>query len=302
VIAVKLDRALVGAVVLLVASPSFGQPLLRYTFDEASGNAIDSGLAPLTDSTFQGGATRSPDTPSGSGSSLDMRDDASYAHLLGGDFADLDGLEFLTLTTWLKVESFPDATIGNSANKRLLAKQAGQTDSFAGFSFNMNATTNSGNPASPGEFRLGFFTLSSSTLIAAFSDADVGAADWTFLAVTYDAVVGEVMFYAGDVDSPVTQVGSTFDTGFPNANLVDGLNARFAVGLTDAATTSDNSVTGLQDDVRVYGTALNLAELEQVRLEGLVPEPGSMGLATLAAMCVAARGRRQSARTCPAVL
>lgn len=288
-VAMKLDRAFIGAVVLLAASSSFGQPLLRYTFDEASGNAIDSGLAPLTGSTFEGGATRSSDTPSGSGSSLDMRNDAPYAHLLGGDFADLDGLEFLTLTTWLKVETYPDAASGN---KRLVAKQT--ADNFAGFSFNMNATTNSGNPASPGEFRLGFFVWSPNTFsfISAFSDADVGAADWAFLAVTYDTVVGEVKFFAGDIDSPVTQVGSTFDTGFPNAGLVDGLNARFAVGLTDAANTTDTSVTGLQDDVRVYGAALSLAELELVRLEGLVPEPGSMGLATLAALCLAARGRR----------
>jgi len=47
------------------------------------------------------------------------------------------------------------------------------------------------------------------------------------------------------------------------------MDARFAVGLTDAASGSDTSVTGLQDDVRVYNSALNLAALEAVRMENL---------------------------------
>jgi hypothetical protein len=258
-------RFLFGLVVAAAGAAAMAQqPALRYTFDEASGNALDSGAAPLTDATFEGGATRSTDTPSGSGMSLDLSTDAPYAHLLGLDAADLDGLAAFTLTTWLKVETYPDA---GSGNKRLLAKQGGGT--FPGFSWNMNSTTNSGNPASPSEFRLGLFVGDlSAGFGSAFSDGDVGAADWTFLAATYDSTLGEMAFFSGDLDSPVTQVGTTqLPAALPTP--VDGDTARFAVGLTDAAPTADTSVTGLQDDVRVYNSVLDLTALEAVRMENL---------------------------------
>jgi hypothetical protein len=251
------------ATIVLSSSPStlFAQ-VLRYTFDEASGNALDTGTAPATDATFEGGAARSADTPSGSGFSLDMRTEgaAPGAFLLGGDFADIDGLAALTLTTWLKVETYP------SGNKRLLAKQGGGT--FPGFSFNMNATTNDTLPAGPDHFRLGFFAGDGVGFSSGFSDADTGAADWTFFAVSFDTALGEMTFYAGDVDTPVAQLGSTIFAA-PLAAPVDGLDARFAVGLTDAAPAADTSVTGLQDDVRVYGSVLDLAALEAVRMENI---------------------------------
>lgn len=240
--------------------------VLRYTFDEASGNALDTGTGAATESTLEGGATRSSDTPSGTGSSLDLRTDAPYAHLLGPDAAELDGLADLTLTTWLKVETYPDATSGN---KRLIAKQGGGT--FPGFSWNMNATTNDLNPAAPDHFRLGFFAGDGTAFSFGFSDADAGAADWTFLAVSFDAELGEAKFYSGDVDTPLAQLGSTLVLS--PTGPVDGVDARFAVGLTDAANTSDTSVTGLQDDVRVYNTILDLAALDAVRLENLGSAP-----------------------------
>jgi hypothetical protein len=252
----------------LIRSPADAQqPVLRYTFDEASGNALDTGAAPDTNATFEGGATRSTDTPSGSGMSLDLRTDADYAHLLGPDAAELDGLAALTLTTWLKVETYPDAT---SNNKRLLAKQTtGAT--FPGFSFNMNATRvdlENDPPASPSAIRLGLFLGSADAFDSGLSDAYVDATQWAFIATTYDSALGEIKFYTGDVDSPVSQLGTTIFTTL-NPTPVDGADARFAVGLTDAANTADTSVTGWQDDVRVYGAALDLATLEAVRMENL---------------------------------
>jgi hypothetical protein len=270
----KTRRLIVAASLFSALASSYSvasAQLLRYTFDEASGNAIDTGSAPNVDGTFEGGATRSSDTPSGTGSSLDMRTEAPVAFLLGGDPTDIDGLEMLTLTTWLKVEAYPGV---GSGNKRLLANQGGDA-SFGGFSFNMNSTTNSMNPATADEFRLGFFAGSPSTFTfaAEFSDADViGASDWTFLAVTYDTVIGEVKFYSGDVDTPVTQLGMTQPTDLPNAGPVqgaEGFDSRFAVGLTDAAPAADTSVQGWQDDVRVYGSVLDLAALEAVRMENI---------------------------------
>lgn len=256
-----------AAVLSLAVTSALAQPVLRYTFDEASGAALDTGAAPLTAATLEGGAVRSADTPSGSGMSLDMRVDGPHAHLLGSDASDVDGLAALTITTWLKVEAYPDAT---SNNKRLVAKQ-GATSNFEGFSFNMNASRIDAGvdpPAGPSSIRLGLFLGGDALFGNALSDAYVDATQWIFLATTYDSQTAEVSYYTGGASTPVTQLGTTL-TPTASPSIIDGLDARVAVGLTDAAPTADTSVTGWQDDVRVYSSVLDLAALDAVRLENL---------------------------------
>lgn len=261
--------AVFAAVVLsLAGSSALAQPVLRYTFDEASGNAVDSGQAPLTAATLEGGATRSTDTPSGSGMSLDMRTDNPYAHLLGADDTDLDSLTALTLTTWLKVEAYPTNA---SNNKRLVSKQAAGT--FGGFNFSMNAVPNDGD-VGPDNFKIGLFLGNNLSATPAdfgfvFADVDVDAANkWVMLAVTYDSALTEAntKFYIGDGTTGVTQLGA--DQTLVQLT-VDGGDAPVGVGYTHAAPTADTSVTGWQDDVRVYNTALDLAALDAIRLENL---------------------------------
>ncbi|MBA3484633.1 MAG: hypothetical protein H0T51_22745 [Pirellulales bacterium] len=256
-----------AAVLSLAGSSALAQPVLRYTFDEATGAALDTGTAPLTDATLEGGAVRSADTPSGSGMSLDMRVDGPHAHLLGSDASDVDGLAALTLTTWLKVQTYLDAT---SNNKRLVSKQAA-TATFDGFTFNMNASRIDAGidpPVGPDSIRLGLFLGGDLGFASALSDAYVDATQWIFLAATYDSQTAEINYYTGGVSTPVTQLGTT-QTLALNPNIIDGMDARVAVGLTDAAPTADTSVTGWQDDVRVYSSALDLAALDAVRLENL---------------------------------
>src|SRR5688500_16376961 len=84
-----------------IHSSAAGALLLRYNFDEAGGDAVDTGGPPQTSGVLTGGATRSSGTPGGFGSSLDLRTESPYAHVLSTDAADLDGLTALTLTTWL---------------------------------------------------------------------------------------------------------------------------------------------------------------------------------------------------------
>jgi hypothetical protein len=260
------------AFVCLVGAPAVAQPVLRFTFDEAAGSAMDSGAAPLTVATLEGGATRSADTPSGSGLSLDLRTDGPYAHLLGTDDADLDGLAALTVTTWLKVEAYPTNL---SNNKRLVAKQA--AGAFGGFNFSMNATPNDGDVGAD-NFKIGMFlgnNISSGTddFGFAFADVDVDAANkWVMLAVTYDGATGATKFYIGDVTTGVAQLGNE---QFIVPMTVDGGDAPVGVGYTHAAPASDTSVTGWQDDVRVYNTALDLTALEAIRLENLGPGGGN---------------------------
>jgi hypothetical protein len=258
---------------------AWAEPLLWYNFNEASGNALDTGDAPQTDAQLLGGATRSSDTPSGSGSSLDLRTEAPYAHALSTDAADLDGLSAITVITWLKLDSYP------SGNNRLAAKQASGT--FGGFNFSMNATPNDG-PVGPDNFRLAMFVgnnVSSgpTDFGAAFSSADADAASkWAFLAVTYDGTqaANNTKFYMGGTNSAVAQLGA--DQTLVQLTI-DGGAALFGVGYTDAAPTANTSAIGLQDDVRVYGRALTPAELEDVRLAN-VPEPSAIALLMVAAM------------------
>ncbi len=246
--------------------------VLRYAFDEPTGDALDSGAAPASNGLLNGGAARSNDTPSGAGSSIDFRTESPYAHVLSTDSDDLDGLSALTLTTWLKVETYPST---GSGNKRLIAKQA--ATNFGGFNFSMNATPNDGDVGAD-NFKIGLFVgnnVSSGPddFAFAFADVDVDAANkWVMLAVTYDSALDSenMKFYIGDTTSAMTQLGS--NQTIPQLT-VDAGSALFGVGYTDAAPTVDTSVTGWQDDVRVYNTALDLAALDAVRLENLSSTP-----------------------------
>lgn len=263
---------LVATCITNFSPQAFATHLLGYSFDEASGNALDNGSAPLTDATLEGGAVRSSDTPSGTGSSLDLRNDDGYAHLLGQDADDIDGLSALTLTTWLKVDNY------TAGNNRLLAKQNGAPN-FEGFSFNMNASPNDGT-VGPDNFRLALFLGGSSGFGFGFSDADVDASDWTFIAATYDSADGSISYYTGGVGSSVSQLGTT-QIAATNPGVIDALGARFGVGFTDAAPGADTSVNGWQDDVRVYGEVLSLQQLEALRVSN-IPEPTTFILAGFA--------------------
>jgi hypothetical protein len=175
----------------------------------------------------------------------------------------------------------------------LAAKQAAGT--FGGFSWNMNATPNTG-PVGPDNFRLAMFagnnvSSGAADFGAAFSSDDVDAANkWVFLAVTYDNSLasGNTTFYIGGVNTPVTQLGTA--QTLPQLTI-DGGTARFGVGFTDAAPAANTSVIGYQDDVRVYGTALLLAELEEARIAGVVPEPHSLSLLAIAIAAICIRRR-----------
>jgi hypothetical protein len=94
-----------GCLLFLLSSASGQIPLLRYSFDEPSGDALDTGSGASANGTLNGGAIRSASTPSGAGSSMSFLSESPYAYLLGPDADKLDGLNQLTLTTWLNLSS-----------------------------------------------------------------------------------------------------------------------------------------------------------------------------------------------------
>jgi hypothetical protein len=275
-----------GIIVYFVAVTLAGQklwaqdPLIRWTFDEPAGgmtDALDTGDAPATTGMLGSTATRTTDTPGGGpGFALDLSAAGAGTSIVdGGNPTEVDTLTQLTFTTWLKVTSETDYNEGGSGNVRLLSKQAGNA-AFDGFTWNLNAP--GGGTRSNNAFRTGLFIGGQGGFNFASSTADIldRGGDWLFLAVTYDGTLTEnnTFFYLGDETTPPSLLGDPghiisgqiISTNIANGGTAD---ARFAVGLTDAAATADTALSGYQDDVRVYDRVLDLAELDAVRLANL---------------------------------
>lgn len=264
VAATALALAFVGADIGVVSGQTL---LLRYTFDEAdsgSADAVDSGGAPPAPGLFVG-ATRIANTPGGfSKGAIDLTGAAAgnlkYVH--GGDAAKLDGLETFTLTAWINVQGVP------TGNRRIVAKQGG--GSFPGFSWNVNDPDPAAGARSASSFGLRLFVGGENGFQHDLGEPRVTVdADkkWVFVAVTYDGRLAaeNVKYYVGSVNEPATnQVTTTI-----NAGKTLDTDARFTIGHTDAALTSNTALQGWIDDVRVYSGVLSAPQLDAVRLENL---------------------------------
>jgi hypothetical protein len=224
-------------------------------------------------------ATRTTDTPGGGGGfALDLSAPRAGTSIVdGGNPVEVDTLDQFTFTTWLKVTSPTDYNEDGSGNVRLLSKQAGNA-AFDGFTWNLNAPA--GGTRSNDAFRTGLFIGGQGGFSFASSTEDIldRGGDWLFMAVTYDGTLSDTNthFYIGDETTPPSLLGdpgSIIAGQVISTNTTNGgtSNARFAIGLTDAAPAADTALSGYQDDVRVYDRVLDLAELDAVRLANLSP-------------------------------
>ncbi len=180
----------------------------------------------------------------------------------------------------------------------------GPRGDFAGFSLNINAPVDGEQSAD--DFRLGMF-------IGGLDDQDEPVFDfgqsvdiegfaqqWLFVATTFDASSGDLVFYTGTEDVAASQLGDVFAGLAPFK--IEPTNGIFYVGKTEAAPGANTSLEGFIDDVRIYGSALDLAALDAVRLENLpaplggatIPEPTSLAIAAVAILgCGTAIRRRK---------
>ncbi|MCA9149413.1 MAG: hypothetical protein KDA92_08950 [Planctomycetales bacterium] len=259
---------LLSAITTMVTDYAVGQtPILQWTFDEESGNALDSGTGASAEGVLQSTAGRTTSTPGGASAfALDMTEPGLDSWVNGGDAEKVDTLTQFTFTTWILLKGL-NAEEGGSGNVRLLAKQG--PGAFDGFSWNLN-TPNNGE-RSPDNFRMGMFVGGEQSFGAAFSNDDLGADDeWTFVAVTVDTDMDEenVFFYVGKEGTAVEQLGDPITMTSGPVNSTSGI-ATVNVGYTDAAPGVDFSLVGYQDDVRIYDQVLTLEQLDQVRLANL---------------------------------
>ncbi len=232
----------------MVAPTTRATLLLQYNFDEASGNALDSsGTGIAADATFFNLASRTTNTPSGTGKAFDVTPGGSftnYAFAVTGTNKLNVALTNLTLTTWINLQGMI------AAGDRLMGNINGIAPG-SGFDFAFNTTV------APTAAILTF--RKNSTGGGSPANAAVNLTNkWVFLSVVYNGA--NVSYYTGTVASAVGQLGTSVAL---TGNINPSTN-NFQMGATPA-TAADRTPPAWFDDVRVYDTALSSAQLETIR-------------------------------------
>ncbi|MBC8039090.1 MAG: LamG domain-containing protein [Opitutaceae bacterium] len=255
----RLFNAL-GLGLLLCASSAWAQtPLYNFTFSEGTGTAaVNSGSASSSNATLLGGSTWSAATATGFGSALNLSGtNGDYASASG---AALNGLTAFTVTMWVNLSS-----TGTATNDRLLSNLS----SSLGIDLIVSGfNTGTGN-----------FTVNLGVnAVTAGAAAVAGKIDqWSFVAVRYNSTLAtnNVAYFTGTTVAATAMLSN-------NANIVSqptvGNGGSLLIGNTPANLA--RSPNGLFDDVRIYSTALNSTQIDDIRLENLtvIPEPSAFAL------------------------
>ena len=235
---------------VLLAQPTQAALLIRYNFDEASGNALDSGTGTAANATLNGGATRTATgtSPSGAGTALSVNvANGTSAYAAATAPAKLNvAMSTLTLTTWINLQGNVAALDRIMAN---VTATSGFDLSFNGAAASSAAVLNFRKNTTGGGFP-------SSTSFDA-------ANKWVFVACVYDSASSSVKYYTGASATAVAQLGTTVT--YAGGGTITASTADFRVG-SAAASASDRTPPGYFDDVRVYNSALTSAQLEAIRV------------------------------------
>ncbi len=246
---------------LTVAGIALGlpQPLLHYTFDEASSGTtavLDHGSGTPFDGTFVGNATRTNNTPAGfSQGALNVSMPVGTSpnnnnYVSGGDISKLNGLTNLTITTWINLRTSPlvldrilscgsslanglDLYTGNSATALKLTQRIGATST-------------------------------------AFTNAINASLKWVFIAVTWDGLTCNLYQGGEEFEDDVVQLASVAQASMTISSASD-----FRVSSTARAPTTDRTPPAWIDDVRIYGTALSTSDLNLIRHQN-IPYKGTV--------------------------
>ena len=246
------------AFVGLVQSGAAQTLLLRYSFDEATsgtGKALDSsGVAPESDGTFQGTATRTTTTIGGTPvAAVDVGSTTGYID--AGDVDKIDGLSQLTMTAWIRL--YGDPTNG-------LAIMGKMDNSTGNPGFALLFGLNSGGGITEGQFSI----KARINGTAAGGSGDISASNaWVFVAVTYDGTntANNLKYYTGRSATPVAQSGTTktYNRGAVQANSVTFRAPTYGI--------STFAAPMMIDDVRIYSGVLTVDQLEAIRQANYPP-------------------------------
>ena len=274
-------RTLCWAVLAVVIHPLWlSAQILRYDFNEGEGTTAASSGAlsdPLTLRDKLGIPTAALWGHPGSGPSglmLDRALNLTGADGMGTTFAGphasldslgpVDALERFTITGWFRpnTEDLARANLLTIRNGNMELRIVGLSGGMEpGARNRLRLLINDGVPMAEVDAVGDFEPLWSTPYV------------WGFFAISYDGLseTNQVVFYSGGVSTPAALSISSYPWLSPIATVQFPLeNSTICIG-SDPSNT--DPFQGYMDDIRVYGNALGLSEVEEVRLSG-VPGPG----------------------------
>jgi hypothetical protein len=270
------------AVLAMVVAPLLlNAQILKYEFNEGTGTSAQSSGV-LSDALTLRDAQGTPTTalwgPPGSGPSglmLDRPLNLAGADGMGTTFSGphatldalspVDALDQFTITGWFRpatgeLDRANLLTIRNGSDElRIVGLSGGPIDARS----RLRLVIDDGGPMAKVDAVGGFEPLWSAPNV------------WGFFAISYDSLgeSNKVTFYSGGVSTPATLSVPSSPILRPHATVQFPLgNSSIWIGSTPSNT---DPFQGYMDDIRVYGAALDLSEVEEVRLSAL-PGPGSV--------------------------
>lgn len=250
------------AILFFLPGPLQAELRLHYAMDGYGFG--DRGPAPTAAATEFGTVNVAKDTPAGfSCGALDTTASGSNYLTTGADVNKIDALPAMTVTFWLNLRANPqnyDCIM--SDNPGLASAPPAGTGGW-----DVHIEGSGGSPTAD-NFKMSFMVCQSSGSVINCNGSGSAAINadhkWVFVAVTYDASRIQ-RYYVGSETVPAAQSGSTFIFSFP---LLDN-STEFRVASDTAAPSVDRTPPAYIDDVRIYNTALTLAQINAIRVENL---------------------------------
>jgi len=231
--------------------------LLRYSFDEATGAAVDtSGRANQSNGTLAGTGTRTTTTPGGYPGAAFDAGSGGGGYIDAGDVDKLDGLQKFTITAWIRL-------YGTPANGQVLLGKR-DTGNTTGFAVLFGLPSGGAGVLDATNFSI---KLRVATSTASSVSADLNAANaWIFVAASYDgtSASSNLKFYNG---GPATAVSAATTRNY-SAGIAPANSEPFRICASSAGAAT---VSVMVDDVRIYTNTLSQAQLETVRQANLPP-------------------------------
>ncbi len=256
------------------AVPRLNAQILQYDFNEGTGTlAANSGSAGTAGDLTLGGAAGWGPGVEGAAYSADPSDEANTYAMTAAPVTGLDNLSAFTITGWLNSNAWLDElVVMNWANGGAGATLRLQTS---------------------GELALILQPFWDNNVFVSSTGGEYAEVEgWVFFAVSWDgsgATTDKVNFYLGGEDLTASLV-TTADRGGATTTSVSP--EAFMVGQSSTALENWwSAYQGSIDDVRIYGSVLDLTTIQGVQAEA-IPEPHCVALVGLALGALSCGRRR----------